>query len=181
MKLIYHLPPMLRAVREYAALCDTVECELSALRRGIESVRRELVISTAEDLGLCAWERILSLMSEGSLSDRRAAILSRVGTSAPYTEARIRERLTSLTGEHGYTLECEGMRVSVTVSLEAKGAYDAVCEMLREMLPANVVLTVELKLTRNAELSALSYAALSEFTHDMIRNEVATNESNNQL
>ena len=181
MKLISHLPPVLASVAEYRALCDTVEAELTRLRSMIESVRRELVISTAQDLGLEQWESLLSLTGDGSVAERRAAILSRTALSRPHTVEGLHRRLTALVGEHGYTLSVCGRTVKVTVSLEARGAYTAVATMLREFLPANVELTVELKLARNSELAGLTHDELSRYTHEMIRNEVATNGTNNQL
>ena len=180
MKLISHLPYTLAAVPEYAALCETVEEELTLLREQIEAVRRELVISTAQEAGLSAWEATLALSGVGSVPERRAAILSRVTLARPYTVSALHERLCALVGEHGYTLDVDGGTVTVTVSLEARSAFSAVCTMLRETLPANVALSVTVKLTRNRELN-LSHETLSAYTHDMIRNEVATNGENNTL
>ena len=181
MKLIHHLPPLLASVAEYSALCAVVEEELAQMRAMIETVRREQVISTAQEAGLSRWESLLALPGDGSLSDRRTAILSRVALSRPYTESALHKRLSVLLGEHGYTLAVTERAVKVSISLEAKGAYGAVCEMLREILPANVALTVEVKLTRNSELAGLTNDTLSDYTHEMIRNEVATNGANNIL
>lgn len=180
MNLIRHLPYTLAAVPEYAALCETVDEELTLLREQIEAVRRELVISTAREAGLSAWEEVLALSGDGSVSDRRAAILSRTGLSRPYTVSALHERLSALVGESGYTLDVDGRTVTVTVSLEAKGAFSAVCTMLRETLPANVAVEASVKLTRNAELT-LRHADLSAYTHEMIRNEVAVNGTNDTL
>ncbi|MBQ3055440.1 MAG: DUF2313 domain-containing protein [Oscillospiraceae bacterium] len=181
MKLIRHLPPVLASVAEYRALCDTVEEELGEMRAMIEAVRRELVISTAREVGLTAWEEMLLLSGDGSVEERRAAILSWVTLSRPYSISALNMRLTLLVGKHGYTLRVSDRTVKVTLSLEAKGAYGTVCKMLREFLPSNISLTVEIKLARYGELEELSHDTLSQYTHEMIRNEVATNGANNIL
>jgi len=181
MKLIRHLPPLLASVAEYRALCVAVEEELCTLRETVETVRRELVISTAQEAGLSSWEAVLLLSGDGSVEDRRAAILSWVSLSRPYSVSALHQRLSLLVGKHGYTLTVTGRTVKVTLSLEAKGAYAAVCKMLREFLPANVALTLDIKLARHSELEALPHDALTQYTHEMIRNEVATNGANNEL
>lgn len=173
MKLIEHLPPRLRMVAEYEALCAAVEEELTALRAGIESVRRNLVISTAEDEGLSRFEDALGLVGDGSIPDRRAAILARA-LDLPYSLENIKARLRAILGEHGCQITVENAKMDVLISLEAKGAYREVCETLRAIVPASVVLNVSVKLTTNGELNQITYGALSEYTHEEIRNEVAT-------
>ncbi len=178
MRLIDHLPPILQGVQEYRALCDTVETELACVRDGIEAVRRNLVISTAEEEGLSRWEEALGLSKSGSKPDRRAAVLARM-VDLPYSLTRLKARLRGLVGEHGYTLALDGRTLHVLLSLEAKSAYDTVCNVIGNILPANIALTVSVKLTTHDELAALTHTALAVFTHEEIRNEVATSGRNN--
>lgn len=173
MKLIEHLPPRLRMVAEYRALCASVEEELSSLRTGIEAVRRNLVISTAEDEGLSRFEQSLGITGGGSLSDRRAAILARA-MELPYSLECVERRLKSMVGEHGCKITVDGARMEVLIGLEAKGAYADVCRTLRAIVPSNVVLNVSVKLTTNRELVGLTHADLARYTQEEIRNEVAT-------
>lgn len=174
MKLKEHLPPLLQGVDEYEALCETVESELDRLRAGIEEVRQNLIVSTAEEEGLSRFERALGLVQSGSFADRRAAILARM-VDLPYSEPRVRARLAAMVGENGFQMLVNGQSIKLLLSLEAKSAFDAVSEVLRAVLPANTTLVVELKLTTNAQLAALTHQALSEFTHEEMRNEVACN------
>lgn len=178
MRLINHLPPILQGVREYRALCDTVEAELACVRDGIETVRRNLVISTAEEEGLSRWEKELGLTKSGSDFDRRAAVLARK-TELPYTFAKLESRLQTMVGEHGYALDFHGHTLRVLLSLEAKGAYDAVCDAIANLVPANIALSVSVKLTAHKELAELTHAFLADYTHEEIRNEVATSGGNN--
>lgn len=181
MRLQEHLPPLLRGVAEYAALCEAVEAELTALRTGIEAVRRNLVISTAEEEGLSRWEEMLSLYGGGSLADRRSAVLARTARELPYTMETLHHRLRGIVGEHGYVINASGMSLHVLLSLEAQSAFSAVCEMLRDIVPSSVSVTVEVKLTRYQELTPHTHGEFSQYTHEMIRNEVATNDDNNPL
>lgn len=174
MKLNEHLPPLLQGVAEYQALCATVERELETLRAGISEVRRNLVISTAEEEGLSRLESALGLKSSGSFPDRRAAVLARM-VDLPYSAPRVHARLTAMVGESGYQLLIDGQKVKVLLSLEAESAYETVAQVLREILPANTAITVELKLTTHAQLAALTHQTLSGFTHEEMRNEVACN------
>ncbi len=178
MRLIEHLPPRLRMVAEYRALCAAVEEELSTLRTGIEAVRRNLVISTAEDEGLSRFESAFGMVGDGSFADRRAAILAR-SVSLPYSLGKVEERLRTMVGENGYQITLRGAHLDVLISLEAKNAYRAVCATLREVVPANVALTVRVKLTENRELVELTHAELARYTQEEIRNEVATVGRNN--
>jgi len=173
MKLIEHLPPRLQMVAEYRALCAAVEEELTDLRRGIEAVRRNLVISTAEDEGLSRFEQALGITGGGSFSDRRAAILARA-IDLPYSLQSVETRLRCMVGEHGYKIEFHGRQMDVLISLEAKGAYREVTDVLRAVVPSNIVLNVSVKLTTNGELAGFSHASLSNYTQEEIRNEVAT-------
>ena len=174
MKLIEHLPPRLQMVAEYRALCAAVEEELTALRAGVESVRRNLVISTAEEEGLSRFEGQLGLSGGGSFSDRRAALLARA-IELPYSVQTLENRLRIMVGEHGYRIQFDGRALKVLISLEAKGAYRAVCETLRAIVPSNIPITVEVKLTTHRELVGFTHKTLSEYTYEEIRNEVATN------
>lgn len=178
MKLIDHLPLILQGVAEYRALCDALEEEMISLRGGIEAVRRNLVISTAEEEGLSRWESALGISGTGSLSDRRAAILARM-VDLPYSLVRLRSRLIGMVGENGFVLHAEGLRVHILLSLEAQGAFSEVCRTIRRILPANIELTVEVKLTTNREIAGMTHAVLAGFTHEEIRNEVATSGGSN--
>jgi len=50
--------------------------------------------------------------------------------------------------------------------------FDEVVRITRQMVPANLVVTVELRYNQHIKLAQYTHGQLSAFTHDQLRNEV---------
>lgn len=84
--------------------------------------------------------------------------------------------LTNLCGEDGYkmTLDANGYTLTVLLAISRQAQFDAVEELLKEIIPVNLVLIVSLEYNRHSMLSGFTHAQLAAYTHYQLRNEELT-------
>ena len=92
----------------------------------------------------------------------------------PYTYRVLLERLNSLCGPDGYVIELNAGEYSLNIKIELtkKRMFDEVVKISRQMLPANIVVTVELRYNQHLTLANFTHEQLSQYTHYQLRNEV---------
>jgi hypothetical protein len=176
-QLIKYLPPVIRGVQEYIAICDIAEQpEFEAFWGSVDNVFNDQFVQSATENGVKRWEKILGLYpkSTDSLDTRKAAILARLNEDLPYTERRLREMLDMLCGTDGYILTVDGLnyKIYLGIKVKAKDFFDAAKTLIEKVLPANMVLNFEQRSNTYQEVSMFTHRYLSYKTHDQIRNEV---------
>ena len=179
-KLIDYLPEFLKSIKEYKAiLTDAVQPEMVELNAAIDNAMNDQFIMDATENGVSRWEKMLSIVPRASqsLDDRKFVILTRMNEQLPYTMTSLKKRLESLCGKNGYSVELDADQclLTVRVALAAQNAFKAVCELLEEVVPANMVIDVSLLYNKNQTLSVYTHGQLSAYTHEELRNEVVNN------
>ena len=175
--MIEYLPPVLRDYREFKViLTDAQEPEISNLWEAVDAVFNNQFIEDVDETGVSRWEKMLSISPRAteSLDERKFRILTRINRVEPYTITNLHTLLASLCGADGYFIEVDNAAYTITVRvvLEAKSSYDAVMDMLKSIIPANLILDLSLKYNSHRTLSRFTHRQLAQFTHRMLRNEV---------
>lgn len=140
------------------------------------NIFKEQYIYTADDYGLSQWEKILELQPEptDSADTRRFAILAALLGQRPYTMIKLRELLDTLCGEGNYKIieDFNNYSIKFKISLGVKKQRDIVANMLKEIIPMNLIFDVDLLYNRHIDLSRFTHKELAEFTHFALNQEV---------
>lgn len=150
--------------------------EVQAIWDLLINIFKEQYIYTADDYGLFQWEKILELQPEltDSSDTRRFAILAALLGQRPYTMIKLRELLDTLCGEGNYKIieDFNNYSIKFKISLGVKKQRDIVANMLKEIIPMNLIFDVDLLYNRHVDLSRFTHKELAEFTHFALNQEV---------
>lgn len=175
-KVLDYLPEYLKEYKEFQGISGMLQAEFEDTWDNTDYLLQESFITTAENYGLTKWEELLGLARNDTIAteDRRFRIIAQLQNQTPYTYRRIKQLLTSLCGEDGYkmTLDANNYALTVLLALSREAQFDAVEQLLAEIIPANLVLTVNLEYNRYLTLEPFTYEQLERFTYDELRNEV---------
>lgn len=150
--------------------------EVQVLWDLIIKIFKEQYIYTADEYGLAQWEKILELQPEptDSADTRRFVILAALLGQRPYTMIKLRELLDTLCGEGNYKIieDFNNYRIKFKISLGVKKQRDIVANMLKQIIPMNLIFDVDLLYNRHIDLSRFTHKELAEFTHFALNQEV---------
>lgn len=153
--LINHLPPFLREIKDYKEICDTEEIELKNLETKIEEIIREVSVETASSYGLDRYEKILNVIkTTENIEERRFKIKSKLVNQLPFNMKWLNNKLRALVGDGNYkiTLDSENYSITIQISHIFPDVATVMKNDLRQQLPANLIITVNLFRTETANL-----------------------------
>lgn len=169
-------PEVIQAIREFQAIATAEDPELTDLWDNIGYAFNDQYVNDATVDGVKRYESILEIVPKATetLNERKFKIITRYNEQLPYTYKALQERLDTLCGPDGYTVELNipGYEVKVRVELTAKSNFDAVGQLLEVLIPMNMNIDIELRYNQNSTLSNFTHSQLSAYTHDQLRNEV---------
>lgn len=175
-KLINYLPYVVRDYAEFKGISEAKQPEFESAWGSSDDLLNNQFISTAGNLGLSRWEKILGITPKGTdtLEDRRFRILTRLNEELPYTLPQLRNILETLCGSENYSAEVmEGTyQLIVKIGLAAKNNFSDVESLLDRVVPQNLIVTLLQLYNTHAELGRFTHAQLAAYTHDQMRNEV---------
>ena len=175
-KLINYLPYVVRDYAEFKGISEAEQPEFESAWGSSGDLLNNQFISTAGNLGLSRWEKILGITPKGTdtLEDRRFRILTRLNEELPYTLSQLRNILETLCGSGNYSAEVmEGTyQLIVKIGLAAKNNFSDVESLLDRVVPQNLIVTLLQLYNTHAELGRFTHAQLAAYTHDQMRNEV---------
>jgi len=171
-----YLPPVFKGFHAFMGIVDGEQVAVEALWDAVQQALEEQFIETAEENGLSRWEKALGITSRASedYAERRFRILAVMSSQLPYTIRELEKRLVFLCTQDGYEVELdhENFSLSVSVALEARSSLETVQKLLEKMVPANIVVSADLKYNQHLHWSVWTHQALSGYTHGQLRNEV---------
>ena len=140
-----------------------------------EDAMSDQFIADATENGVKRLESILGIKPKATstLDERKVQILARLNPQLPYTLEALKYALNTLCGQNGYYLKLEPDRYTLTIKLTSENEKnaDAVNVLLENMVPANIVTSIEIYNT-HAILADFTHEQLSKWTHDELRKEV---------
>lgn len=174
--LISYLPEFLHDYKELEKLLEAQQPEVQVLEDDTEVLKNNQFIISTDEQGIKKFENMLGItaLDDDLLDNRIFRVLSRWNNAIPYTVAVLKQKLETLCGADGYLLEIYNReyRVKVRVALKSKKNYKMVGGMLKEVIPANMVIDLSLLYNQHETLNKYTHRQLAEFTHKQIRNEV---------
>lgn len=174
--LIDHAPPILREYEEYKALMEAEQQQIDTLWNLAHAFLDEALVDQATGEGLKRWEKILGItcLDTDEVRVRRLRIQAKIMEDVPYTESVLRNILTGLCGEENYTIDIkyEEYRVTIKVALVSKKLKDEVVTMAERVVPANMILDIDLMYNTWGMLENYTWTELENRTWEQLRNEV---------
>lgn len=169
-------PEILREVKEFKEIASAENPELEMLWQEIKNMLDDQFISTATEKGIVRREKILNVtpFADDTLETRRFRLKGLWNEKLPYTYRVLKNKLDSLCGADGYaiSLNAGDYSLDIKVELTVKRMFDEINKMARQMVPANIVVTVELRYNQHITLANFTHGQLRQYTHYHLRNEV---------
>lgn len=175
-RLIDYLPFIIRDYAEFQRIMESQQPEFEQAWNTVDDLLDNQFISTAGNMGLSRWEKILGITPKGTdtLEDRRSRILVRINEELPYTIPQLRNILETLCGIGNYSAEVpEGTyNLIVKVGVAARKKFSDVEALLDRVVPQNMIVNLFQLYNTHAELGLFTHEQLAAYTHDHLRNEV---------
>lgn len=171
-KLIEYLPDFLREFREIKIILAIEQTQAELMDDAKESMFDNNFIETLTVEGCERWENSLELPhSNLTLEERRNQILGRFAEQRPYTMRSLKNQLTAICGEEGYTCEMDEDEyiLTVRVKMHMNGKYNAVKTLLDRVVPANVLIDASLLYNTWGQLSGKTWGELSAYTWQEVK------------
>jgi len=169
-------PPIMQEIKEFQKIAEIEETFFKRLQQEIQNIVDDQFIQTATEKGIARRERMLKIspFADDTLETRRFRVQGTWNDKLPYTYRVLLERLDSLCGPDGYVIELDAGQYSLNIKIELtkKRMFDEVVRITRQMVPANIVITVELRYNQHLTLANFTHEQLSQYTHYQLRNEV---------
>ena len=143
MNYLESLPGLVRGIAEYKALGAALDPILEGFWQKLSAFPEDVLPGKAEGELLERWERMTSLLPDGTVSQRRFRLLSRLGSLRPYTPEQLRRQLSAAFGrEDGFVIDVDPDAFTLSVEVDEAGAevLSALTSELRRMIPANLIL-----------------------------------------
>lgn len=161
--MIEYLPPYMAEYVEMQRICDAEHPEFDVLWDESNRTFLESFVDSLDDYGCMRWEKILKItpFASDTLNDRRFRIKTLINSQLPYTYTHVYDVLVNLCGEGKFTMNLDHNEyiLSVLVELTAKRQLDVVVEKLKVILPANLLLVIDLRYNQHSLF-------IGNYTHD---------------
>lgn len=177
--LIEYLPPFLAEYREYQRLFDVLWDEISekngSILKRTDRALMNTFITEADLDGVRRWEQMLHIVpnAEETLEERREDIRIKMAGRRPFTFRKMQEILDDLIGAGEYSMEMtDTFELTIKVALTSKYQRKAVQTLARSVVPANIVLALDLLYHQQLEYDGIyTHAQLASYTHSQLREE----------
>lgn len=160
---LYHqLPDYFRPIIEFTEILKAHGYALDAFDASLTQIAANNYIQTADEDTISDWEEKMGITYRfgDDLDYRRQRVLQKFNTVVPFSIDFLKDRLTELYGEDGYTLEVssKNLTLKVDVSSDRYGAIDLLYDLLWDVVPAHVKIIANQETTNNIGGSRM-YAA----------------------
>lgn len=171
-----YLPNVIKKLEEIKQIMSAEQKQIDELWDFIYKILNEAFLDSAENIGLSRWETILNITPlDTDTSDiRRMRIHTRLLEDVPYTWNNLRQMLGGLCGEDGFTLELKSKEYTliIKVALKSKKLKDEVVKMAERVVPANLILDIDLLYNTYELLKQITWEQATTKTYQQLRDEV---------
>lgn len=174
--LIDYLPEFMQDMKEIKVLLSAEDTDVEVLKIDIEDIFKDQYFLEATETGLKHYEDMLNIVPKltDTFETRRFRLLSKFSESLPYTEITVKKQLETLCGkdEFSFKVVFDSYRVIVRVALTSKAMFDEVKMLLERVLPANLILDLDLMYNQHLTLEKLTHMDMEKYRHIDLKDEV---------
>lgn len=173
-----YLPDVLREIKDFQELTEAENPEFDLLLEKIDIIVNNCFIDSLDEYGCARWEGMLGLISKetDSLATRIFKIKAALIGDRPYTMNSLRTKLTHLCGEDNYGLRYadEAYTITVSLALQVKEQYDYLSNLLKEIVPANIMIELVVLYNTHGKLKSKPFIHddMAVYTHKQLSEEV---------
>ena len=151
-------PSIMREFEEFQKIAEIEGSLFGQLEQEIENIVDDQFISTATEKGIARWEKMLKVVpsADDTLETRRQRILLKYLDQLPYTYRRLLQYLSSVSSNYNVTLNNDIYELFIKIVLAGYSQRDALADVLRQMIPANLVLKMQTQIPQTVSRSALA-------------------------
>ena len=176
-------PLVVKRILEFEKIADAENPEINNLWAAHKDVLDNQFIRTLTEEGCKRWEDILNIVPMGTdtLEDRRFRILARINADLPFTFRQLENMLYALCGDD-YTCELvnNDYKLVVRLALGVRRQYDEVSSLLKKVVPANLLIDLDLLWNQYLLLEPFIHEDLEPYTHEELREENLTTSIRNK-
>lgn len=176
-------PLVIKRILEFEKIADAENPEINNLWTAHKDVLDNQFIKTLTEEGCKRWENILNIVPMGTdtLEDRRFRILARINADLPFTFRQLENMLYALCGDD-YTCELinNDYKLVVRLALGVRRQYDEVSSLLKKVVPANLLIDLDLLWNQYLLLEPFIHEDLEPYTHEELREENLTTSIRNK-
>ena len=173
--LIGHLPSYVQDYHEIQNIMNAENPELQSVEDLSETIKDNMFILHTDETGIERYEKMLGLVSSknDSLSNRQLKVLVQYTNDTNYTIRALKEQLDIVCGVGNYSVELTPNEYKIAIMLHIRVGHliEIVNSMLKNMIPANMIYTCEIKYNTYEVLSKYRHYQLQRFTHEELYSE----------
>lgn len=157
--LVSYLPPFLAEFKEDAVTLEAENPEFRLVWEATDRVLKNEFIATADEYGISRFEKLLHIFpsNEDTLKSRRTRVQARWFSTVAYTLKGFIAKLAILCGDSDFTVIKDYLhyRVEIETSLELFGQIEELEHIINSMIPCNIVIVSDNKISCEAKGFAL--------------------------
>lgn len=174
-----YYPKTVKNMKKFIKISESENPEFNTLWFETENLLSNQFINTLTEYGIQRWEAILKIVSKenDTLENRRIKILLNLFEKLPYTITVLKEMLEDICGKDGYTINIIHNKylLIVKICLEKKYYFNEVNDLLKRIIPANMILDFDLIYNTHETMSLYTHKHLNHFKHKEMKAEVLYN------
>ncbi len=163
-------------IKDFELIANVEDNEILLLNENIINLLDDEFIETATEKGIAKRESYFKIQpfADDTLESRRFRLNAKWNSRLPYTYNQLVSRLNNLVGENGYTLSIKHLEYTLVlkINLGQKRMLQEAKNMIKNIAPCNLAVSVELQYNRHIDLSKFTHHQLSQKTHLELREEV---------
>lgn len=171
--LLERLPSFLQEIAEFKELTDAEQPEFDEVAAAVRDLPNQLFVFNMGEIGVERWEKILHIPSKATetIEERRNRVVMKLMAQTPYTYRRLLEMLEQACGKDGFIVELDAANYSLTVKVAVTRAanYPDVVELVENVAPANLLVTVMQLYYRWRDYAGYTWADVSAMTWQQIK------------
>lgn len=153
--LVSYLPSFMENYREPVAALEAENPEFNLVWTAADKVLRNRFIATADEYGISRFEKMLGIypLVGDTLESRRSRVQSKWFNTIPHTMKALISKLIVLCGDSDFEITKDFLyyRIEIDTSLELFGQVEELENIIKTMIPCNMVVESKNKISCDAE------------------------------
>lgn len=171
-----YLPKVVAETAEFKSIAASENPQINQMWAAHQKVANNQFVNSLDETGCSRWEKILNItpMGTDTLDDRRFRIAAYINADIPYTYRRLENMIETLCGENCYTMELQPneYKLIIRIALAVSKQFSEVEKLLKRVVPANILIDLELLYNQYKNYKTKTYGQLSVYKHKQLREDV---------
>lgn len=161
-------PDFINRFREFQALGVSEDIELKRLLESTQWLQEQLYFDTADHTGLGMMAQDIGVVfpADATLEDKRMITRMELASRVAYTKVTLKRMMDGLIGEENYSwrIDFANQTLWVRIDLARKNQRNALYKMLRRVIPACMVIDLDLRYNQLYMLTKFTIEELKQYT-----------------